>query len=106
MHLPSAVALTARPSHPLLRWLDWLGWPRRLTFHRASDWSTQPSPRAAGLLHRCDALAVRIGEVLSGTSHQIAMGLVGRSGGNLLSLVDTPTAPDDPRELDEALAHE
>lgn len=106
VHLPSGVALTARPPRRLLRPLDWVGWPRRLAFHRASDWSTQPAPRAAALLHRCDALAVRIGEVLIGTGHQIAMGLVGRSGGNLLSLVDSPSGPQSVEALEEALDRE
>jgi hypothetical protein len=93
VNLPSAIAVTSRPPRRLVRWLDWIGWPRRLEFHRASDWSTQPSPRAAALLHRCDALAVRVGQVLTGTPHKIAMGLVGRSAGNLLSLVDAPNSP-------------
>ncbi len=106
VHLPSGLALTARPPRRPVRWLDWIGWPRRLAFHRASDWSTQPAPRAAALIHRCDALAVRVGEVLIGTGHQVAMGLVGRSAGNLLSLVDTPSAPADPAELDAALERE
>lgn len=103
VHMPSAVALSSRPPRVLFRWLDWIGWPRRLAFHRASDWSTQPSPRAAALIHRCDALAVRICEVLVGTSHQIAMGLVTRSAGNLLSLVDTASGPEKPADLAEAL---
>jgi hypothetical protein len=104
--LPSAIAVTSRPPRRLVRWLDWIGWSRRLEFHRASDWSTQPSPRAAALLHRCDALAVRVGQVLTGTPHKIAMGLVGRSAGNLLSLVDAPSGPGEAQSLEQALDRE
>ncbi len=41
--------------------------------HRLSDWVTRDAPRAADLLHECDLLAIRVGEVLRGTPERIAM---------------------------------
>jgi hypothetical protein len=46
--------------------------------HRVSDWVTRDAPLIADLLLECDLLAIRVGEVLRGTSERIAMrGLVG-----------------------------
>ena len=77
--LPSAAALTVQPRWRMLRRL---GWPQRLYFHRASDWSTHDEPRLASLLHECDELAVKSSEVLRGTPHRICMGLAMRGAGN------------------------
>lgn len=44
-----------------------------ITLHRLSDWVTRDAPRIADLLHECDLLAIRVGEVLRGTSERIAM---------------------------------
>jgi hypothetical protein len=95
----SAAALTDRP-----RWrlLQGLGWPRRMQFHRASDWSTHDEPRVAYLLHECDQLAVKVSEVLRGTPHRICMGLAMRSAGNLLSVVDAPSGHLDGAKRTEA----
>jgi hypothetical protein len=41
--------------------------------HRLSDWVTKDTPLIADLLHECDLLAIRVGEVLRGTSERIAM---------------------------------
>lgn len=41
--------------------------------HRLSDWVTRDSARIADLLQECDLLAIRVGEVLRGTSERIAM---------------------------------
>lgn len=41
--------------------------------HRLTDWVTGDAPRVADLLHECDLLAIRVGEVLRGTPERIAM---------------------------------
>ncbi len=41
--------------------------------HRVTDWITRDAPRVAELLHECDLLAIRVGQVLRGTSEEIAM---------------------------------
>jgi hypothetical protein len=70
----SAVAMTAKTEDRTLRG------PLRLKehhevirLHRVSDWITRDAPHIAGLLHECDLLAIRVGEVLRGTSERIAM---------------------------------
>jgi hypothetical protein len=82
---PSAAALTVRPRRfrrPELR------------FHRASDWATKGDPDVAGPLHQCDALAVRICEVLRGKTQRIGLQLVMAAAAHLLSLVDERTRHD------------
>lgn len=41
--------------------------------HRLSDWVTGTAPAVADLLHECDLLAIKVGEVLRGASQRIAM---------------------------------
>src|SRR5205823_5564909 len=68
----SAVAMTVRrgrkprtdPLH--LRERD-----DRVRLHRVTDWVTRDAPRVAELLHECDLLAIRVGQVLRGTTEQI-----------------------------------
>lgn len=69
---------------------------RRRRFFRATAWASQPEQEVAQLLNECDELSVRVAEVLRGTAQRIAMGLVLRTAGNLLALVDAPARhPDD-----------
>lgn len=57
----------------------WSPWPnvreqdQHIELHRLSDWVTTDTPRVADLLHECDLLAIRVGEVLRGTAERIAM---------------------------------
>lgn len=46
---------------------------QHIELHRLTDWATTDAPRVADLLHECDLLAIRVGEVLRGTSERIAM---------------------------------
>jgi hypothetical protein len=67
----SAVAVTCRDPEPFARHVM-----RRTTtmrFHAATDWKTARSPGIAMLLQECQTLAIRAGEVLSGTSQWIAI---------------------------------
>jgi hypothetical protein len=98
----SAVALTTqRPygrlgrllrAHPVLR------------LHSATDWVTRDQPEIAGLLHRCNAMSVKIGELLRHGTQQIAMEWVLAIAGRLLGFADAPTPPSkqETRELVEA----
>jgi hypothetical protein len=75
----SAVAMTVKDDNGHgARWLGHLGpaiveHDQRVSLHRLSDWVTADAPRVADLLHECDMLAIRVGEVLRGTPERIAM---------------------------------
>jgi hypothetical protein len=76
----SAVAMTLKDEPPgrATKWLGHLGPAivgddQRIVLHRLSDWVTADAPRVADLLHECDLLAIRVGEVLRGTPERIAM---------------------------------
>ena len=74
----SAVAMTVENNPGKAAWLGHL-WPaivesdQRIRLHRLSDWVTADAPGVADLLHECDLLAIRVGEVLRGTPERIAM---------------------------------
>jgi hypothetical protein len=86
--MESAIALTERVRHH---------WFKRRTFgfHRESDWITRDHPAIAAELHRCDELAVRAEDVLTGVRQRICLQLVTASAAHLLSLVDGPPPSDD-----------
>jgi len=70
----SAVAMTVKPGRPAA--LSGLGLGERddvVRLHRVTDWVTRDAPRVADLLHECDLLAMRVSEVLRGTTEQIAL---------------------------------
>jgi hypothetical protein len=91
--LPSAVCLTSMPG---------LKGPK-LTFHRVSDWATEGLPEVAAQMHRCDALASRASQVLTGVRERICMQLVMSSASHLLSLADGKT---DAKQLASGLEQE
>ena len=66
----SAVALTVehKSEGTLLRERDDV-----LRLHRVTDWVTRDAPGVAEVLHECDALAIRVSEILRGPSERIAM---------------------------------
>jgi hypothetical protein len=70
-----------------LRWR-----PRRtesiLRLHTATDWRTHEVPEVAELLHSCETLAIRIGEVLRGTSERIALQWTLAVASRLLGAID------------------
>ena len=67
----SAVALTVgKPRHarnPIAET------DAEVRLHRVTDWVTKKAEPIAELLHECDVLAIRVREVLRGTSQRIAM---------------------------------
>jgi hypothetical protein len=74
---PSAVAMTVKDKPGKgEKWLGRLGLAEHdkpVSLHRVSDWVTTDTPKVANLLHDCDLLAIRVGEVLRGTPERIAM---------------------------------
>lgn len=83
-HVPSAVALTEKPRRAVVSWFL----RPRIAFHRASDWATRNQPEVAEQVHRCDEIAVRATQVLSGLRRRICLNLVMNSATHLLSFVD------------------
>lgn len=62
--------------------------PADIRFHAAVDWIARDYPEIANVLHTCETLAVRVREVLSGTSERIAMQWILAIAGHLLGFVD------------------
>jgi hypothetical protein len=99
----SAVCLTAQP--------DFKG--DKLSFHRVSDWATEGMPEIAAQLHRCDELATRAAQVLTGVRERICLQLVMSSASHLLSLADgsadakriETAVEQEKKSLDEAQAY-
>jgi hypothetical protein len=100
---PSAVALTVR-SQRTRRWWSLGRWmpararveeevdPRTdpdaiVRLHRATDWLAREA-KIADLLHQCDTLGIRVGEVLRGTSERIAMEWIFAVQSHLLGLIE------------------
>ena len=66
----SAVALTVKRRGKLAQWA--LDDDAVIRLHRVTDW-LEPEYRIAELLHHCDTLAIKVSQVLRGTSERIAM---------------------------------
>ena len=88
----SAVAVTIKRSP---RPLCWLGKDPELRFHQATDWVTKESPPIADAIQRCDAVAIRVSEILRGTSERVAMQWIQSIASRLLGYLDERDAPDD-----------
>lgn len=70
----SAVAMTVKPGKPpRLNGLGLRDEDDVVRLHRVTDWATRGTPRIADLLHECDLLAMRVSQVLRGTTEQIAL---------------------------------
>jgi hypothetical protein len=93
---PSGVAVTERTARPAGRL-----WLRQsiVRFHAETDWITADAPpELAGQVHAFQSLAVKVGEVLRGTSELIAMQWLVTAVERLLGFVDQAERP-----LDEKL---
>ena len=66
----SAVALTVKRRGRFAQWV--LDDDAVIRLHRVTDW-LEPEYRIAELLHHCDTLAIKVSQVLRGTSERIAM---------------------------------
>jgi hypothetical protein len=84
--IPSAVALTKRERGRVLGFL----WRRdpQLFLYRATDWVTERNDQAARILYHCDSLALRVSEVLRGTTKRIAMEWIFAEASYLLGVLE------------------
>ena len=72
-----------------------------IAIHRLTDWVTSDAPRIADLLHECDLLAIRVGEVLRGTPERIAMRSILNVQEHLLGFVERNTVAEEPAQDDK-----
>jgi len=94
-HTASAVALTEQRRTVVTSWFM----RPRIAFHRASDWATKDHPEVAEQLHRCDELAIRAMQVLSGLRRRICLHLVMASAAHLLSFVDARAGQESAKDV-------
>jgi hypothetical protein len=67
----SAIAMTV--GNPRSRRNPLVDTDNEVRLHRVTDWVTKDAEPVADILHACDLLAIRVGEILRGTSERIAM---------------------------------
>ena len=94
---PSAVALTVKPSNWWVRFIADNDATIRL--HRVTDWLAQES-KIADLLHHCDILAIKVSEVLRGTTERIAMQWIYVVQSHLLGYIERTRGKVDRKSLD------
>ena len=82
----SAVAITEKPGGRVLGFL-WRR-PPTIRFHSATDWATRDAPDLGYAMHMTETLAIRVSEVLHGTSERISMQWLISVAGYILSVVD------------------
>jgi hypothetical protein len=82
---PSGVAVTTRVNRSWRR--GWIA-DRIVEFHSETDWVTHAVPPIADRVYACKALAVKVSELLRGTSELVAMQWIVSSVERLLGLVD------------------
>lgn len=113
---PSAVALTVRPRRRLKRRTLRRWWPLRgksqraddpltdpdaiIRLHRVTDWLARESP-IADLLHHCDTLGIRVGEILRGTSERIAMQWIFSVQSHLIGFIERTDGKATQEQIDE-----
>jgi hypothetical protein len=88
----SAVAMTVGQAHSVRNPLADTETEVRL--HRVTDWVTRDVEPIADTLHDCDLLAIRVGEILRGTSARIAMRWVYAVEEHLLGFIERTDKPD------------
>jgi hypothetical protein len=82
---PSAVALTAKPKGRMAAFLT--DDPAEIRLHRVTDWLARER-QIADLLHHCDTLAIKVSEVLRGTTERIAMQWIYTVQSHLLGFIE------------------
>lgn len=98
----SAVAMTVGQPHSVRNPLADTETEVRL--HRVTDWVTKDVEPIADALNDCDLLAIRVGEILRGTSARIAMRWLYAVEEHLLGFVERSDQPD--RAKQQAVAAE
>jgi hypothetical protein len=82
---PSAVALTLKQRGWLSRMVS--DHDARIRLHRVTDWLAREG-QIADLMHHCDTLAIKVSEVLRGSSERIAMQWIYAVQSHLLGFVE------------------
>jgi hypothetical protein len=82
---PSAIALTVKRRSRLARMFS--DHDESIRLHRVTDWLARES-KIADLLHHCDTLAIKVSEVLRGTSERIAMQWIYSVESHLLGFIE------------------
>src|SRR5207237_5608845 len=68
--------------------------------HRVTDWVTKNAEPIAELLHECDLLAIRAGEILRGTSERIALQWIYSVQEHVLGFIERTDRRDAAKERD------
>jgi hypothetical protein len=97
----SAVALTELRGTRVWGFL-WRREPN-IRFHAATDWVTKGAPDIGHSLHTCETLAIKVTEVLTGTSERIAMQWILSVAGYLLGVVDQGQGKPPPTAVHKAV---
>lgn len=98
---PSAIALTMKARGPIATFLSDNDSVIRL--HRATDWLARER-RIADLMHHCDTLAIKVSQVLRGTSERIAMQWIYTVESHLLGFVERTQGRATKTELDAVVS--
>jgi hypothetical protein len=97
----SAVAMTVKPGRqPRVNGLGLRDRDDVVRLHRVTDWATRDAPRIADLLHECDLLAMRVSQVLLGTTEQIALRWILGIEMHLLGFLERDGSPDEKSEAE------
>ena len=70
----------------------------KVRLHRLTDWVTRGAEPIADLLHDCDLLAIRVSEVLRGTSERIAMRWLFAVEEHMLGVIERAEQPDEAQQ--------
>ena len=97
---PSAIALTVKRRSRLARMFS--DHDESIRLHRVTDWLARES-KIADLLHHCDTLAIKVSEVLRGTSERIAMQWIYAVESHLLGFIERTGGRADGKEMKQAL---
>ena len=100
----SAVALTEKRK-PARNWLVTLmtNQDSTIRLHRVTDWLARES-KVADLLHHCDTLAIKVSEVLQGTTERIAMQWIYAVQSHLLGFIERKGDRADTKEINAVCA--
>jgi hypothetical protein len=93
---PSAIALTMKARGPVATFVSDNDSIIRL--HRVTDWLARDR-RVADLMHHCDTLAIKVSQVLRGTSERIAMQWIYTVESHLLGFVERTQGRASEKEL-------
>lgn len=94
----SAIAMTV--GNPRGRRNPLVDTENEVRLHRVTDWVTKDAEPVADILHACDLLAIRVGEILRGTSERIAMRWLYAVQEHVLGYIERTPANDTEHEHD------